>query len=281
MAGDILTLSAPAKINLSLRILGRREDGYHTVETRMCPISLADTVSIQRIDGPNSTLICSDETVPADESNLAMKALRLFEEKAGAQGAWAIHLEKRIPHGAGLGGGSSDAAAVLRGLNTLCGQPLTLVQLAEVAAVLGSDVPFFLHSRVCDATGRGEQVTPIDFPWKLDLVLIKPQFGVSTPWAYKNWAESKELAGVRYGPQSFVWGEMRNDLERPVFQKYLLLPTLKNWLFEQIETLAAMMSGSGSTMYAVAKSARDADSLADKARELCGQSAQVFVASSL
>jgi 4-diphosphocytidyl-2-C-methyl-D-erythritol kinase len=247
----------------------------------MCPISLTDTVTITRLEDGESTLTCSDATVPTDESNLALKALRIFEERVGNHGAWAIHLEKRIPHGAGLGGGSSDAAAVLKGLNQLCGSPLSLDQLCEAAAVLGSDIPFFLHGRTCDATGRGEHVVPVDFPWTLQLVLIKPPFGIPTPWAYKNWATSKELVGVRYSAQPCEWGSMQNDLERPVFEKHYLLPTLKTWLLEQSETVAALMSGSGSTMYAVAGSAEAAESLAEKTRALCGDSTQVMVASTL
>lgn len=281
MAAEPLVLTAPAKINLWLRILGKREDGFHALETRMCPISLADTVTIRRREQGETVLTCSDETVPTDESNLALKALRIFEERVGNQGAWEIHLEKRIPHGAGLGGGSSDAAAVLRGLNQLCGAPLSLDQLCEAAAVLGSDVPFFLHERTCDATGRGEHVVPVDFPWTLHLVLIKPPFGIPTPWAYKNWAGSEELLGVRYSPQSCEWGSMQNDLERPVFQKHFLLPTLKNWLLEQQETVAALMSGSGSTIYAVAGTEKEAESLAGKARELCGETTLVLTARTL
>ncbi len=276
-----LRLRAPAKVNLWLRILGRREDGFHTLETRMCPLSVADEVSIEPLaDSAESLLTCSDPSLPVDESNLALRALRLFEQGTGLRRPWRIHLEKHIPAGAGLGGGSSDAAAVLRGLNQLCGAPLPPGSLSEMAGSIGSDVPFFLDGGVCDATGRGEVVTPVAFPHELTFVLIKPPFGIPTPWAYKHWASSKELVGVGYGPQSCPWGAMVNDLERPVFQKYLLLPALKNWLLQQPETQVALMSGSGSTMFAVVRDGQAAGQLAERAQAWCGPTAWVKVATS-
>jgi 4-diphosphocytidyl-2-C-methyl-D-erythritol kinase len=273
-----LRLPAPAKINLWLRILGKREDGFHAVETRMVPISMADEVVLEEQASGPVTLTCSDASVPVDESNLALRALRAFEDATGIRKGWKMHLEKRIPHGAGLGGGSSNAAAVLKGLNELCGNPLALERLLQIAASLGSDVPFFLHGTPCDATGRGEIVAPVDFPWHLPLVLIKPPFGVATPWAYQHWADSTELDGVLYAPQITTWGELGNDLERPVFQKWIFLPTLKTWLLDQPETKAALMSGSGSTLFAIARDGVAAAALAKKAQVFCGDSAWVQIA---
>lgn len=276
MTDSSLILPSPAKVNLWLRVLGKRPDGFHEVHTRMCPISLADEVRVTLKPEGATVLTCSDESVPTDESNLALKALRAFEKATGAVRAWDIHLEKRIPHGAGLGGGSSNAATVLAALNELSGSPLTAAQLHELAAGLGSDVPFFLHGCTCDAGGRGEQLVPVvDFPWVLHLVLMKPPFGISTPWAYQRWAPSQELRGVDYASQPCPWGEMVNDLERPVFEKWLMLPALKTWLREQPETLAALMSGSGSTMFAVCTDAEAAKALAVKAAEFCGETTQV------
>jgi 4-diphosphocytidyl-2-C-methyl-D-erythritol kinase len=208
-----MTLSAPAKINLRLQILGRREDGFHEVATRMCLISLADEVRLEpRRDG-KVRLTCSDPTVPRDESNLALRALRSFEAATGIRRGWSLHLQKLIPHGAGLGGGSSDAAAVLRGLNASSGHPLRMDALDGLASELGSDVPFFLRDSTCDASGRGEALQPVEFPWQLPLVLVKPSFGVSTSWAYQRWKESQELPGVLHAPQLCQWGFMVNDLE--------------------------------------------------------------------
>ena len=272
-----LRLPSPAKINLWLRVLGKREDGFHEVATRMCPISLADEVTVTLLANGETRLTCSDPTVPTDESNLALKALRAFEQRTGIRRPWAIHLEKRIPHGAGLGGGSSNAATVLDALNRLSSTGLALSELESLAAQLGSDVPFFLHRKTCDASGRGVRLQPVEpFPWKLPLVLLKPPFGISTPWAYQRWAGSGRLHGVPYDAQPCPWGEMVNDLERPVFEKWLMLPTLKTWLLKQPETQAALMSGSGSTMFAVAHSPDQAESLATRAREFCGSTTLVM-----
>ncbi|MBB5031057.1 4-(cytidine 5'-diphospho)-2-C-methyl-D-erythritol kinase [Prosthecobacter vanneervenii] len=272
-----MTFHSPAKINLWLRILGKRPDGFHEVQTRLCRLALGDTVEIEmRGAGTDVSLSCSDPTVPLDESNLAMKALRAFEKCTGKQSSWRIHLEKKIPAGAGLGGGSSNAATVLKGANELAGRPLSLEKLIELGGQIGSDVPcFILDQPAADGAGRGEQVTPVDFPWQLPLVLIKPPFPIPTPWAYKRWAESKELPGVLYAPQICPWGAMSNDLERPVYEKYVLLPTLKTWLLEQPEVHAALMSGSGSTMFAITETHAQAAEIAAKAREFCGETAWV------
>ncbi|WP_240914659.1 4-(cytidine 5'-diphospho)-2-C-methyl-D-erythritol kinase [Roseimicrobium sp. ORNL1] len=277
-----MKLSSPAKINLSLRVLGRREDGFHAVDTRMCPISLADDVTVTLKGSGDTVLTCSDPTIPTNDGNLALKALHAFERHLGTTASWEIHLEKRIPHGAGLGGGSSNAASVLLAANELSGSPFSANELSSIAAEIGSDVPFFLHQKACDATGRGEIVTPVEhFPWKLPLVLLKPPFGIPTPWAYKRWVESVEMPGVTYATQICPWGPMVNDLERPVFEKWSLLPTLKMWLLDQPETQAALMSGSGSTVFAVTRSTADAGLLAERARALCGESTHIFVAETL
>ncbi|MEY4483677.1 MAG: 4-(cytidine 5-diphospho)-2-C-methyl-D-erythritol kinase [Verrucomicrobiota bacterium] len=282
MRGNTLHLTSPAKINLWLRILAKRPDGFHEIETRMYPINITDDVLLTVGDAVESTLSCSDPSLPTDDSNLALKALRSFEARTGIRKSWQIHLEKRIPHGAGLGGGSSNAAAVFLGLNQLCDSPLSLSELSELAAQLGSDIPFFLYKSVCDASGRGETITPVsNFEQPLHLVLIKPPFGISTPWAYKGWADSSPLMGVPYEPQTTPWGKMVNDLERPVFEKWLMLPALKKWLLEQSETRAALMSGSGSTMFAITGSESDSRILAAKAGEFCGESTWVKVAQTL
>lgn len=272
-----MTYHSPAKINLWLRILRKREDGFHEVQTRLCHLAAGDTVEVEhRGAGSEVALTCSEPGVPVDESNLALKALRAFESHTGTRSAWRIHLEKNIPAGAGLGGGSSNAATVLKACNELTGAPLTQAQLIELGGQIGSDVPcFLLDTPAADGAGRGEQVSPAEFSWRLPLVLIKPPFPIPTPWAYKRWAASQELPGVLYAPQICPWGEMVNDLERPVFEKYLLLPTLKMWLLEQAETRAALMSGSGSTMFAITETPAQAAELAAKAREHVGDTAWI------
>lgn len=272
-----MELSSPAKINLWLRILGRRPDGFHEVETRLCKVAVADTVSLELLGkGKSIELTCNVPGIPLDDSNLAIKAIKAFEQKTGKTQSWRIHLEKRIPSGAGLGGGSSNAAAILRGANELTGHALTLPELLEIAGGIGADVPcFVLDTPAADGVGRGEQVTPVDFSWKLPLVLIKPAFPIPTPWAYKNWMDSQELPGVLYAPQLCPWGEMVNSLERPVFEKFRLLPALKTWLLAQKGVKAVLMSGSGSTMFAVTETRANAAALAEAAKHWCGDTAWV------
>jgi 4-diphosphocytidyl-2-C-methyl-D-erythritol kinase len=274
-----LTVAAAAKINLWLRVLGRREDGYHEVETRMLRLSLADEVGVVfETDGDSLALTCSDSTVPTDRTNLAARALEAFQQMAGVRGSWTIHLEKKIPAGAGLGGGSANAAAVLRAANELTGHPLKEGELIALAGTIGADVAFFsLDALAADGRGKGELVERVESPGPLSMVLIKPPFPVATPWAYQVWKDSAEIPGVLYAPQITPWGALVNDLERPVFEKYLLLPVLKMWLLEQPECAAALMSGSGSTVFAVARNGARAVELAERVRAYVGPTAWVQV----
>lgn len=276
-----MKLSAPAKVNLSLRVLGKRADGYHDLESLMAPLSLCDTVEIDLHPGAeNFSLTCSDLTVPADDSNLAVMAAREFSTATGVPLGGQIHLDKVIPHGAGLGGGSSDAAAVIRGLNVLTDLQLPLEKLESIAAGVGSDVPFFIRGGAAWVRGRGERIEPCELPQQFFLLLIKPPFGVSTAWAYAAWANSKSAEDP---PSSTTFGGVQwmNDLEAPVFRKFLLLPVLNQWLNEQPETCIARMSGSGSTVFAVCPTAADAESLSARATAYLGNTFQIFTASTI
>ena len=266
-----MNLSAPAKINLSLSILGKRPDGFHEIESLMVPISLADTLTLEKSAEPGIAFTCSDATLPCDDSNLVVRAARRFFAMAGLAPSVRIHLAKAIPHGAGLGGGSSDAATTLTGLNALLGMPLSPQAVHALAAELGSDVPFFLAGDAAMCKGRGEIVEPIPFPYQLPLLLIKLAFGVPTPWAYSRWRDALEIPGISYAPQEFAWGRLVNDLERPVFEKHLFLPVIKRWLLEQPEVAGALMSGSGSTCFAVLRDAADGPELEARAREAFGE----------
>lgn len=261
---------APAKINLSLSVLGKRVDGFHEIETLMAPLTLADELTI--LPRRSFSFACSDPTLPVDESNLAVRAARLFAQHTGRGSDVRIELEKRIPHGAGLGGGSSDAAAVLLGLDELYDLRLGRPALAALAAQLGSDVAFFVYESPAMCRGRGEFVEPCTLPAPVPLLLLKPAFPVSTPEAYKNWAQSKELPWIDYGPQTLEWGLLYNDLERPVFEKYVALGAMKEWLRGQAEVAAALMSGSGSTMFAVLHHPGGATALAERAKAEFGAS---------
>jgi 4-diphosphocytidyl-2-C-methyl-D-erythritol kinase len=279
--GEVVDRPAPAKVNLWLRVLGRRADGYHEIETRMVPLGLEDRVTLRRL-APGAGVVLTlggdavaCEGVPPGEENLALRAVRAVEAETGAAFDVAVHLDKRIPSGAGLGGGSSDAAAVLGGLDELFGLGFGTAKLAAFGARIGADVAFFCHGGACDCRGVGEVVEPVEFGERLDLLLVKPAFGVPTAWAYRQWAAAREAPVGPQEPQRFPWGELANDLERPVFRKFLLLPVIKEWLLAQPGVRGALMSGSGSTVFAVLEDAGVADALAAVAREAFGKSTWV------
>lgn len=250
---ESIDLLAPAKVNLSLAVKGRRDDGFHEIESLMIPISIFDRLKIEHLEEGDLQFTCSDPSLPTGEDNLVVRAARLFCASTGVEPRVRITLTKEIPHGAGLGGGSSDAASTLLGLNRLFGTELTREALAAMAAELGSDIPFFIYQSPAVIRGRGETVEPQPFSHALSLLLIKPPFAVPTPWAYSRWKDAATIPGVPMGPQSFSWGMLQNDLERPVFEKYLFLAHLKRWLLEQSEVRGALMSGSGSTVFAILK----------------------------
>ena len=268
---------APAKINLSLRVLGRRADGFHALETLMVPLDLADEMILAPMGaapapgGGPFELICSDPSLPTGLDNLALRAAALFRTRAAVSlPPTRIILRKNIPHGAGLGGGSSDAATVLLALNEENQVGLGVQELAELASELGSDVPFFVHRSAAICRGRGELGEPVEFARSVPLLLLKPPFPVPTPWAYQHWASSRELPGVLYAAQPLAWGEAVNDLERPVFEKYLILAELKMWLLDQPEVSGALISGSGSTTIAILRGTEDAGPVALRAKEQFG-----------
>lgn len=263
-----MQLYAPAKINLSLEIKGRREDGFHEIESFMAPISLSDRLTIERSKSTGGVQFsCDDPSLSTGDDNLVVRAAKLFRKAASVEAGLEIALEKKIPHGAGLGGGSSDAASTLLGLNDLFETRLDRNDLMELAAQIGSDVPFFILGSAAMCRGRGEIVEPARLPANFNLLLVKPDFGVPTPWAYGRWQDSRELPGVEYACQEFSGVRFVNDLERPVFEKFVLLGYLKRWLREQSEVGAALLSGSGSTVFAVLRADADAEELAARIRE--------------
>ena len=301
-----LTLLAPAKINLSLRIVGKREDGYHEIETLMAPLSFADEIELCHAHGPapgSVTLTCSDPTLPTDADNLCVKAAHLFQTKLGIQESVSISLLKKIPHGAGLGGGSSDAAAVLRGMNMLFDEPFVFEELHQLATSLGSDVPFFLaqifhasHSEAMEQAnskpawcrGRGEllsEAAPLP-EWKL--LLIKPPFGVASAEAYGRLKKLEDQKGVstsqfidevmNCGTDPFLLDgiSLFNDLEAPVFEKYLQLPILKSWLQARPEVAAAWMTGSGSTMVAALRKEIAAEEISELQKNIAAKFGNSF-----
>src|SRR5947207_9871026 len=257
-------VSAPAKINLSLKILGRRSDGFHEIETLIAPISLCDEIKIDKIDsGREIKFHCDDPSVPIGDGNLVVRAANLFFSATKLQAGISIELKKRIPHGAGLGGGSSDAATTLLALNQLFETNLARDELSRLGSAIGSDVPFFIFESAALCRGRGELVTPTELPERLSFLLLKPDFTVPTTWAYSRWHDSREIPGVTYAAQAFLGQTFVNDLERPVFEKFIFLAQLKMWLLRQPEVGAVLMSGSGSTIFAVLRNKQDAEAIAE------------------
>jgi 4-diphosphocytidyl-2-C-methyl-D-erythritol kinase len=251
---------APAKINLYLHILGRRSDGFHELETLMAPISLGDTLDVDLIPASVGTasaagtieFTCSDPALSDAQDNLATKAARIFLEEFKLTTGVRIHLEKAVPVGAGLGGGSSDAAAVLLALRALTRIDCPDAKLAELAARLGSDIPFFIYRSPAICRGRGEIIEPVRLQESYQGLLVHPGFGVPTPWAYKTYARNPgQGESGRAFPPDFT---LRNDLEPPAFSKYPWLPTVKSWFQKQPWTLDSLMSGSGSSVFALTRS---------------------------
>lgn len=255
-----LTLAAPAKLNLSLRVLRKRDDGFHEIDTLMVQLpGLADHLEFREAN--KFTFTCDDPVIPADETNLVVKAVRAYESAAAISCSFAIHLKKIIPHGAGLGGGSSNAATTLLGLDQLHDGKLGPTTLRKIASTLGSDVPFFLQSLPARCTGRGEIIEPTTAP-SISVILFKPMFEVKTPDAYGQWNQSFEISRIAYHEQVASGLTLCNDLERPVFSKHRFLAEFKQWLLARHEVAAALMTGSGSTVFAVLQDGADPDSLA-------------------
>lgn len=241
---------SPAKLNLSLRVLSKRPDGFHEIDTLMVKIpGLADEITIT--PAKTFSFTCSDPSLPTDGGNLVVKAVEALVAKTGQALDFDIHLEKHIPHGAGLGGGSSNAATTLLALNGELENPLPPEDLHSLAAELGSDVPFFLYDGAARCTGRGEIIEATPAPPPLPVVLFKPGFSVSTPDAYRNCLAAEPLPGIRYEPQQYGGLTLVNDLEKPVFAKHRYLAELKDWLLNRRDTKSVLMSGSGSVMFAV------------------------------
>jgi 4-diphosphocytidyl-2-C-methyl-D-erythritol kinase len=214
----------------------------------MVPVGLFDRLEIE----PAAADLFSTETpgLSWDDGNLIFRAVQLFRKETGIRAFYRIELTKRIPIGAGLAGGSSDAAATLRLLNRLHACALTDDDLAGLAARLGSDTAFFVRCEPAWCTGRGEVMSARPLPDGLWCLLVKPDFGIPTGAAYAAYAG---LPAAEKRGQTVVtsWGELRNDLEPAIFPKYVILPVLKSWLARQPETRLSLMSGSGSTVFAV------------------------------
>jgi 4-diphosphocytidyl-2-C-methyl-D-erythritol kinase len=258
-----MKVQACAKVNLFLEVLKRRTDGYHEIDTVFQTVSLFDELTLQTRKDGKIALRCSDKTLAVDDSNLVMKAaLRLKAVSRSSRGA-SIYLKKNIPLGAGLGGGSSDAAATLKGLVKLWKLKVSAQQLHAIAAELGADVPFFLHGGTARGCGIGDKITPVKEVAQAHFVLVNPAFPVATPWVYKNLRfplTSKRkidtiLTVLRRPPA--LWGErLFNRLEEVVLPAFSEISKIRSVLTKM--GCPSLMSGSGATVFVLADSAKDA-----------------------
>jgi 4-diphosphocytidyl-2-C-methyl-D-erythritol kinase len=283
-------IRAPAKINLRLRVVGKRKDGYHLLDTIMAPVSLYDEVEIRRLTasgnpmrskGIQIELTCNDPSVPSGEKNLAYQAAYAFLQEYGLDARIRIRLRKRIPVGAGLGGGSSDAAATLIGLNRLFKLNLSNKKLRNLALGLGSDVPFFITPGPKRARGIGERLTPIkQFP-RFWLVILYPGFVVSTASVYRNYRATLTKPSVNTSITSSlrsfrkIAALMANDLESVTLRRYPVIGLLKREL-ARAGAVGVLMSGSGSSVFGVFDSERNARNAFRRLRKKGG--AQAFLA---
>lgn len=251
----MISVRSFAKLNIALDVLDKRPDGYHNIESVIQTISLHDEMTIALRDGVGVSVRVSDPKVPPGEGNLAYKACVLFIEGVGPGLGVDIDIDKRIPMQAGLGGGSSNAAAALTGMNELLGRPLDRAALLNMAATLGSDVPFFLTGGTARVCGRGEIVSPLP-ECGFDYVVIKPDFGISTAWAYGQLSDGRTPvsashsveAAIRASDRGRVSRVMSNDFTEVAKLAYAEVTQIRDDL-AQHGTDSSMLAGSGSAVF--------------------------------
>jgi 4-diphosphocytidyl-2-C-methyl-D-erythritol kinase len=252
---------SPAKVNLFLKVLGRREDGYHEIATLMQKISLCDELDIS-LRGEGIRLRCPGCSLPEDEGNIVYRAARLFLTKARCSRGVDITLQKKIPIEAGLGGGSSNAATTLMILNELLGAPFSEGELMKMGAEIGADVPFFIFGKTAWAFGIGDRLEAAEKVPKMWFVLLNPGFGLSTKRVYESLNLGLTKEGIRFSIQTFLTaGEMakglHNDLEKAAARMHPLILELKQTLMDH-GALGSLMSGSGATVFGLFAEEQDA-----------------------
>jgi 4-diphosphocytidyl-2-C-methyl-D-erythritol kinase len=265
-----LVLFAPAKINLWLEVIGKRTDGYHELSTLMLPVGIYDRIEISLI--PHGIILeCSDASLPYDAGNLAWRAADFYLRESGMEGGVRIKLEKNIPVGAGLGGGSSDAGAVLGMLDQLLAHPVTSTRLHTLARSLGADVPFFLNPRAALATGVGDQLRVVSGLPQYPLLLIKPPAFVGTAGIYGRLALTRGTSRINI--QAFLahpWNVrpfLENDLESVTLVDCPVIARIKLWLLEN-GAIGALMTGSGPTVFGVFRHLENAQAAEVEARKV-------------
>jgi len=262
--------NAPAKINLGLKITGKREDGYHNILSIFQTVDLYDELEITSTNKPG--LLCTHPEIPAGSENLVIKAEKLIREKIGNLPRVHFNLEKRIPIGGGLAGGSSDAAAALRVLRTFHNVDISYNMPSEYAPLLGSDVPFLIKGGTSVVSGRGEIIAPVEWPFDFIYVLVYPKFAVSTAWAYGNIKKvgnndstyqkmtEKLIAGTLEVDEFFE--VLTNDFEETVFKQYPILNSIKIQLMQN-GARKALLTGSGSTVFGIFEDEKSASHCAE------------------
>jgi 4-diphosphocytidyl-2-C-methyl-D-erythritol kinase len=274
-------IKTPAKLNIRLKVTGRRPDGYHDLVSVMVPVDLFDFLELSPVPG-GVRLSCQGFPVPADETNLTVRAARAFFSRAGMDKGVFIRLEKKIPVAAGMGGGSSDAAAVLLLLNEMGAKPLSAEALYELACSLGADVPFFLDCKPSLARGIGEILEPVEGWPDFWYVIVNPPIHVSTSWVYRN-LKLKKLTRDDYDhirtllkeKSVSVDGILENDLESVTSARFPVIETIKHSLSD-LGAEGALMTGSGPSVFGVFRSPRRAK--AAKAHLLSLKLGDVFLA---
>jgi len=265
---SVLTLKAPAKINLFLKILSRRSDGYHEIETLMQKIELFDILHLST-QGDSISLSCPGTSLPEDQGNLVYRAAETFFSATGIRPGVRIVLEKNIPIAAGLGGGSSDAATVITGLNKFFNARLGMQQLHDMAQPLGADIPFFVQDcSAALATGIGDSIQQVEPMQGITIVLVNPGFEVSTKWVYENFpltsnsnpyilARGRKTSKNYYARDSGLYRKIGNDLEAVTINRYPGIGDIKNKL-KKAGATTSLMSGSGPTVFGLFHSEEDA-----------------------
>ncbi|HYA34117.1 MAG TPA: 4-(cytidine 5'-diphospho)-2-C-methyl-D-erythritol kinase [Candidatus Binataceae bacterium] len=283
----LLAETASAKINLFLRVVGRRPDGYHELDSIFVPVSLGDCVAVEMRPGPESkvTLQCDVPSIAYADTNLASRAARAFMSEFGISARVLVRLTKRIPVGAGLGGGSSDAGAVLRILAALSRIDIRDDRLAKIAVSLGADVPFFLDPRPSRVRGIGERIEPLATFAKLNLVIAAPDVEVPTgaifkalaPGDFSGPASEDDIVAILSG--EFGQHQIVNDLARAAIERYPAIGELKNGL-EKAGAKVASMTGSGGAVFGIFRDGDESVRAAESIREAYPQ-ASIFAVSSL
>lgn len=283
---ESLRFLSPAKVNLFLKVLSKRPDGYHEILSLMQPVSLYDEVTIDVEEGDGITVSTDHAGVPGGKDNLAYRAAELLLKEAGLKRKVSIFIGKKIPVGAGLGGGSSDAATVLMGLNSSLGYPVDEKRLMEIGASIGSDVPFFILKSPALATGRGEVLKRVKLP-PYSYLLVNPGFHVSTAWAYNNLDLTKKAEDniLMYSEEALasernIKDILHNDLEAVTAGKYPEIATIKGALVEA-GAIGALMSGSGPTVFGVFSDSHRAQEAFQRLKGALDKGFSVFLARGL